>query len=209
MHAAPAASTGSEPSIETAATGYDQRSRPTARFWLSRSQRSNLLLLGLVGAETRFHASTRIPATQPMHLVCAGSATRGSVPTSEPVSEERRPCNPRKRGLVARVTRYASRARSRCRRARATRITASRSSGSAASRLGSEHVTPRAVAPQRQLEGVVAVLAVVVLVVGRSVVVVAWVVEGSAARVDGESWAPGRSLGLLAPQLGLLSCLWR
>lgn len=54
---------------------YEHRSRPTARFWLSRSERSNLLLLGLVGAETRFHASTRISATQPVHLVCAGGGT--------------------------------------------------------------------------------------------------------------------------------------
>jgi hypothetical protein len=34
------------------------------------------VVLGLVGAQTRFHASTGISATQPMHLVCAGSDLR-------------------------------------------------------------------------------------------------------------------------------------
>jgi hypothetical protein len=63
------------------AWGYERRSRPTARFWLSRSERSNLLLLGLVGAKTRFHASTRISATRPMHLVCAAGRGAPSTPT--------------------------------------------------------------------------------------------------------------------------------
>ena len=63
------------PSIGRAAgSGYEHRSHPTARFWLSRSERSDLLQLDLVGAETRFHASTGISATQPMHLVCAEGA---------------------------------------------------------------------------------------------------------------------------------------
>ena len=65
------------------ASGYEKRSSRTARFWLSRSKRSDLLLLGLVGAETRFHASTRISATQSMHLVCAdereGSTTKAAA----------------------------------------------------------------------------------------------------------------------------------
>ena len=54
---------------------------PTARFLLCRSEHSDLLLPDLIGAETRFHAGTRISATQPTHLVCAGSATQRYAPT--------------------------------------------------------------------------------------------------------------------------------
>ena len=77
------------PSIGRAAgSGYEHRSHPTARFWLSRSERSNLLLLGIGGSETRFHASTGISATQPMHLVCAEGAFDASERST---AEARRP----------------------------------------------------------------------------------------------------------------------
>ena len=61
---------------------------------LSRSERTDLLLLDLVGAETRFRASTRISATQPMHLSCAdckAAAPLTADRTLEPIPESRFP----------------------------------------------------------------------------------------------------------------------
>jgi hypothetical protein len=82
-------------------SGSEHRSHPTARFWLSRSERSDLLRLDLVGAETRFHASTRISATQPMHLVCAETTSRRPIRGSRPASGLGQSRDPRFAGHAA------------------------------------------------------------------------------------------------------------